>query len=425
MEKEEVRYTKNGVPVYTYRNPHQHGFYLSLFVRAGSMYERAENAGITHFLEHIAIRNVNAITGGNLYAELDRRGLEFNASTYTEMIQFYISGSDRYFCEASDFLTRLLSPIVLSAREIATERRRIKAEIRESDDKNSLAAFTANLLYGGTPLAGPIVGTNKSVDRISVTRLEAYRRSVFTKDNMFFYVTGNFTEEDLLALVENADRFPLEETAAFHENMAPVSDSFGKRGGKVFVKNADFTMLRFNFDLDMTKVSAAECDLLYDMLLAGYNSAFFMEMSERRGLFYDVTGSLDRYRNIGNLNFTFEVKEKDLYDAAELTVSVLSDLRERVPREEECMRASYVDNAYVLYDEVRDFNFTYGYENHILNLGYRSVEDRIRAYRAVTPERLRAVAAEVFRPENLLLTLKANKKRVDRARLEAILAKLA
>ena len=150
-----------------------------------------------------------------------------------------------------------------------------------------------------------------------------------------------------------------------------------------------------------------------------------MEMSERRGLFYDVTGSLDRYRNIGNLNFTFEVKEKDLYDAAELTVSVLSDLRERVPREEECMRASYVDNAYVLYDEVRDFNFTYGYENHILNLGYRSVEDRIRAYRAVTPERLRAVAAEVFRPENLLLTLKTNKKRVDRARLEAILAKLA
>ena len=39
---------------------------------------------------------------------------------------------------------------------------------------------------------------------------------------------------------------------------------------------------------------------------------------------------------------------------------------------------------------------------------------------AITPERLREVAREIFRPENLVLTVKGNKRRIDRDRLAEI-----
>ena len=53
--------TKNGINVYAYKNPDLHSFHLSLFLRAGAMFESAAESGITHFLEHVSIRNVNKV----------------------------------------------------------------------------------------------------------------------------------------------------------------------------------------------------------------------------------------------------------------------------------------------------------------------------------------------------------------------------
>ena len=78
MEKEREYTSKNGVKVYGYKNPALHSFYISLFVRAGMLYENESELGITHFLEHAIIRNVNKIYGMKLYSELDNRALEFN-----------------------------------------------------------------------------------------------------------------------------------------------------------------------------------------------------------------------------------------------------------------------------------------------------------------------------------------------------------
>ena len=154
MEKSYL--TKNEIKIYGYKNPNLHGFFISLFLRAGSMYESERDNGITHFLEHIAIRNINKLTGGELYSLLDRQGIEFNASTYSEMVQFYTSGATEAFHTGAEIITKVLSPIILDKSEIDTERKRIKAEIREADDKNSLLVFSNGIVHAGTSLSRSI-----------------------------------------------------------------------------------------------------------------------------------------------------------------------------------------------------------------------------------------------------------------------------
>ena len=421
MYKEQSRLTKNGVTIYYYKNPSVHSFYISLFVRAGSMHE--DISGITHLFEHIAIRNVGAIMDGQLYPSLDRYGVDFNASTYSEMVQFYITGASENFDLSSEIIAKLLSPIILPLSEIKTERDRVKAEIREGDDKTSLSTFSNNIVHEGTKLSGLITGTLGSVDKINGKRLEEYRRAVMTAENIFFYVTGNFTEENLEKLSLEIEKYQIDR-GSLTENIAPVCNNFGKREPRVYVKNADFTMLRFSFDLDMQKMTVAESDLLYDMLLGGYNSRFFIEMSEKRGLFYDISGSSERYNNIGTLVFSFEVRGGSVYDAVETAVELLREFKNTTPDEASMMKAGYVTNAYLLYDEPRELNFTFAYDNHIMNAGYRSIEERAERYGAVTPERVREVAGEIFRPENLTLAIKGNKKKIDTEKLEEILKKL-
>ncbi len=421
MHKERITVTSSGVEIYDYKNPASHSFFISLFVRAGSMHE--SEGGITHFLEHTAIRNVAALMKGELYPTLDKCGMEFNASTYSEMVQFYISGASENFSSAAPIIARLLSPIVLTTAEIRTECERVKAEIRENDERTSLSTFTNNIVNEGTSLSGSITGTLGSVSRITKTRLEEYRRSVMTSKNIFFYVTGNYTDDDIASLVREIEGYELP-IGERRENIAPVSRDFGRREGKVYLKNADFTMLRFTFDMDMTKMSFPETDLIYDMLLGGYNSRFFIEMSEKRGLFYDLTGASERYKNVGFFTFSFEVRAGSVYEAAEMTVSELREFKNALFDDAALMKAGYVSNAYLLYDDPRELNFTFAYDNHIMDLGYEDIEARRRAYSSVTSERIREVARELFRPQNLTLTLKGNKNKIDTAKLAEIIKSL-
>ncbi len=421
MQKENLRITKNSVKIYDYKNPSSHSFFISLFVRAGSMHE--SEAGITHFLEHTAIRNVAKLMQGELYPTLDRCGMEFNASTFSEMVQFYISGASKNFKTAASIISLILSPIILTPEEIRTECERIKAEIRENDERTSLSTFTNNIVNKDTALSGSITGTLGSVSRITRSRLEEYRRSIMTAGNIFFYVTGSYTDEDLAALVAEIEKQTVG-TGKRSENIAPVSAEFGKREGRAYLKNADFTMLRFTFDMDMTKMTFPETDLIYDMLLGGYNSRFFIEMSEKRGLFYDITGASERYKNIGFFTFSFEVRLGSVYEALTLAIEELREFKNALFDDSELMKAGYVDNAYLLYDEPRELNFTFAYDNHIMDLGYENIEARINSYKSVTPERIREVARELFRPENLTLTLKGNKKKIDLAKLEEIIKTL-
>lgn len=421
MEKKYL--SQNGIPIYVYENDSSHGFFLSLFVRCGSMYENECESGITHFLEHVAIRNINYCMGGGLYAELDKYGIEFNASTYSEMIQFYLSGASENFRVAAEVASKLLLPIALPKDEIDRERGRIRAEIRESDDRSSLAGFTAEHVWEGTSLSRSITGVPKSVSRITGRKLEEYRRRTFTPENLFFYITGRVSKTDINYLSELVARATLGEGEK-HCNIAPVPNFFGKRGAKVEIKNADFTKVRFTFDLDMSSLSVPEIDLLYEIVLGGYDSKFFIELSEKRGLFYDLTGASERYKNVGTFSFAYELREVKLYEAVEMTVELLRELKTVPLHPDRCMKAGFVDNAYMLYDDIRELNFTFGYDNHILELGYGDIKDRLEAYRAVTPERLLAVAKEIFTPDNLTLTLKGNKKKIDTDRLKEIILAL-
>lgn len=421
MEKKRV--AKNGIEIYEYKNPALHGFFLSLFLRAGLMYEKDSEEGITHFLEHVLVRNVNKLSDMKLYEELDEEGLVFNASTYSEMVQFYASGSSDKLLSGGKILSKLFLPIILTGKEIDTERRRIKAEIRENDDKNSISSLASAAVFEGSPLAGSITGTISGVNRIGKAHLEEYRRASFTRENLFFYLSGNFSDEDADKLCELVGALTVG-SGEKKENLAPVPNNFGHRGPKISIKNSDFTSVRFSFDMDMSSLKSTVADLIYDILLSGYSSPFFIEMSEERGLFYDISGSTEYYGNIGVFHFGFEVSERNLYAAVEAAVAILRDFKSRLLPDEKCMKAGYVNNAKLLLDDSRDYNFTFAYDNHILNVGAYSAEERAELYRGITPEDIRNGAARIFTPENLTLTLKGNKKRIDLQRIRELLIKL-
>ena len=112
-----------------------------------------------------------------------------------------------------------------------------------------------------------------------------------------------------------------------------------------------------------------------------------------------------------------------LYEALELTLGILSEVKRKISDEGECMKAGYVDNAPMLLDDSRELNFTFGYGNHIMEQKYKTLDDHINAYKRVTPEEIQRTMETIFAPNNLTVTVKGKKRKIDKSRLDEILKK--
>ncbi len=413
---EEKRITASGIPLYVYPNPALHGFCLSLYVRAGSLYEKAEHNGETHFIEHMVFRNINYRMQGGLYPLLDRCGLSFNAETYKEFVQFYIVGAKEHFADAVTVFSHLFDPMVLPREQIDPERMRIKSEIRESDEGTSLDYFSDSVVWKNTSLARSILGRAGTLDCMGSKFLTDAARRIFSKNNLFFYVTGAVSEGDL-------DHFcaalsaPVEETVPIRDNTAPLPENFGNRPREAFVKNSDATEIRFSFDFDSGKYTNAELMLLYDILFYGECGKVYRELSDKTGLIYSFDPCLERYRNIGVLHLKYEVRPANLFLSVELVCQILQRLKTGLTDELDYVRPLYLDNGGLLFDNAEEFNWTRAYEVHILDCPYSDHDARREAFASVSPERISEMAREIFRACNLTLALKGNKRQIKTHRL--------
>lgn len=410
---EQTYTTKNGIAIYSYPNEHLHSFCICLYVKVGCLYEREEENGITHLLEHLAFRNIDGMMEGTLYQTLDRYGLSFNASTYKEFVQFIITGATQHYDIAVDIITKVLQPLDISREKIELEKQRVKAEIREKGYEKSLDCFTDQIIWKGTGLTRDIAGKIGTLNKMGKATLENAHKRMFSVNNIFFYLTGNVTEQQIQNLSSKIESFPVDETEPDHTNEAPIPDGFLQRNGQVEIKNNDYCLVRFSFDIDMKKYTNAEIDLLYDILFSGDSCVVYQELSEKSGLIYSFDARFEQYKNLGNVYFSYEIRHNVLMDSIEKILKRLHNLKQEMKDELTHVIAPYVDNAYIMYDDVDDFNWSFAYENHILDCGYQSIEDRKNAYESVTVDRLKEIANEILTKENLVVTLKGQKKKID------------
>lgn len=424
LDKTEKEYlTAGGVPVYLLPSPHLHSFALSLYVRGGALYEAKDKCGISHFIEHLVFRSINRYMDGALYKTLDRLGLSVEGVTYREFLQFTVTGAPAHFDEAAKILALALAPLNLSKEDIATERARIKAEIREESERTSLDFFTDRLLYGeGHPLSRTITGTAGDLNRMTGALLKKEKEALFTRENLFFYLSGALPEGAVdTLLAETKDYFP--EKGERRENTVCLPEAYFQRDASVCIKGSDKTLVRLSFDIDTTRYTDAELTLLYDILFGDGEECFFHQaLSERTGMIYSFRGYMDLFRNLGSIGVSYEIPTQGLLSSVTQALGAIRRAKTDAVDALPYVRAAYTDNAAFLFDDAQALGFNRAYERYILSLPYPTLRHRADAYASVTGERLCEIAGEIFRPENATLTLKS--RRADKDALREILMTL-
>ncbi len=417
--------SKNNIKIYSYTNEHLHSFCICFYIKTGSMYETKDTIGISHFLEHMIFRNINFVSGYNLYETLDNLGLAFSASTCKEFVQFSITGAPRKFKSACDIITKIFLPLdkTLPKDEFEAERKRIKAEIREDDDKRTIEYIAKSSVWENTSLANLITGTIGNVNKIKMKHLAEEKDKVFSASNVFCYVTGNVPQENMKYLAEKISEYEISENGVCRNNIAPVPENFFKRNCKVVTKQEDYCMAQICFDVDNKKVSKEERSILYDMIFSGDSCAMFRELSEKYGYVYSYDARLEEYRNIGSLSFSFEVEYKNLYSSLEAVAEICEKMKE-TPQGLEKAKVYYTDNIEMMLDNAEELNFTMAYENYILNENFDTIEKKKEKYLKINEENIKKASREIFRNSNLVVAVKGDKKKINAEKIKKIFAKL-
>ena len=153
--------------------------------------------GIAHFLEHKLFERENS---EDIMAAFTKLGADSNAFTSFTNTSYLFSTSDNV-AECLDLLDELVTSFSITEESVEREKDIIQQE-REmyQDDPDSCLFFkTLANLYPETPLASDIVGTEDSIEDITLEDLRDNFDEFYTPVNSQIFLVGNFD----LELIQN------------------------------------------------------------------------------------------------------------------------------------------------------------------------------------------------------------------------------
>jgi len=326
----------NQLRVLTAAMPHSPSVSVTVSVGAGSRYESAEMAGLSHFLEHLPFKGTaHWPTARQVSEAVEGVGGVMNASTDREITVFWCKVARLHFQQALAVLLDLLRHPILDPAEMEKEREVIQEELRMTYDYPSDRAglLIDEILWPEQAMGRDVGGTPESVNNITLAAVRDYMERQYNPANTVIAVAGNVEHNEVVDLIERAtaDWQPI---AAL--DWEPVVD--GNGGGplaRVERKRCD----QAHVCLGLPGVSLADPDrypllLLNGILGDGMSSRLFLNLRENQGLAYDVASSLSHFRDCGSLVIYCGVEPKKTREAVSAAVQELAGMRDPAPESE-------------------------------------------------------------------------------------------
>lgn len=173
--------------------------YCALTIGAGTRDEAPYPAGIAHFVEHNLFRGTRRKSAAVISSYLDRLGGELNAYTTKEEIVLHATVLKEDLPKASRLLFELATESTFPDSEIETERGVVLDEIISYKDNPAEDVYDRfeSLLFEGSPLDRPILGTRATVKRITPEMLRRFVTEKFIPSRMVFTVVADIEEKKL------------------------------------------------------------------------------------------------------------------------------------------------------------------------------------------------------------------------------------
>src|SRR5438270_8925962 len=182
----QVTRVPSGLTVVTERMDRVETVSLGAYVATGTRHERAEENGVSHFLEHMAFKGTTRRSAAQIAEEIEAVGGHMNAYTAREQTAYFVKVLKEDVPLAADIIGDILTHSTFAPDELERERGVILQEIGQANDTPDDIIFDRfqETAYPGQPMGRPVLGTEAGIRGMQRRQLTGYMHRHYAAGNV-------------------------------------------------------------------------------------------------------------------------------------------------------------------------------------------------------------------------------------------------
>ena len=409
--------------------------YVGIMIGAGTRHEQPEENGMAHYIEHCLFKGTEHYTARQIINHIEGIGGEINAYTTKEETTFYAATLSNHFRTTLHLLADMVFRPTFNKKETDKEVTVILDEIESYNDSPSELIYDdfENMIFEGSSLALPILGTKKTLKRISKSPQYPldWMAKHYRPERMVLFVQGNVSTKQVISAVEKEllASSPIANSEASHSQSPitnseaslthyPLSNSPQGVQYPIAAPAASNTRL-YKRHTHQTHVMLGSHTypighpkqltmfLLNNILGGGsMSSRLYLSLREKYGLVYNIDSQAVPLSDTGywNIYLACEPQHKD--QCLELCHKELKQLRDTRLTATQLQRAlRQLEGQLAISAENQENNALAMAKQMLYHHRAPQWQETFAKVQKITPEQLQEVANEVFAPEKIYTLL--------------------
>ena len=396
--------------------------YVGIMVGAGTRHELPNENGMAHYIEHCVFKGTQHYTARQIINHIEGIGGEINAYTTKEETTFYAATLRQHFRTTLHLLAEMVLRPTFSQKETDKEVTVILDEIESYNDSPSELIYDdfENMIFEGSSLAMPILGTKKTLRRISKSPDIAlnWMQQHYRSERMVLFVLGNVTtqqvisaaEKELLAHSPQDVQYPIANREASHSPQGvqyPIAAPAASNT-RLYRRHTHQTHIMLgSHAYPIGHPKQLTMYLLNNILGGGsMSSRLYLSLREKYGLVYNIDSQAIPLSDTGywNIYLACEPQHKD--QCLELCHKELKQLRDTALTSSQLQRAlRQLEGQMAISAENQENNALAMAKQMLYHHHAPTWQDTFARIQTITPTQLQDVANEVFAPETIYTLL--------------------
>jgi predicted Zn-dependent peptidase len=385
----------NGLRIITETMPSLRSVAMGCWVDTGARDENDNEAGVSHFLEHLLFKGSDKLSAREVNETLDAIGAESNAFTSKEATCYWTRLLDQDLAVGMDVLSEIIQRPAFRLNEIDSERQVVVEEINMNDDDPSDVVFEnfSTAVFANHPLHEPVLGTRESIRSMTRDDIHGYWKRRYGAGSLVVAAAGSVDHDSFVDLV--AERFGdwSGDSVAHHNGPAEIQPTVA-----LTPRDTEQAHLVIGGPgLDRSDERRWAFEVLNHVMGSGMSSRLFREVREERGLAYAVYGFKLAYADNG----AWGVHVGTTPNQTDTAMTVIRDELAKVvdegitPEELERAKGSMRGGLALSLEDSNSRMVRLG-RDELAGMPHLSVDERLEKLEGVDLDHVKAVAGDIY-----------------------------
>ena len=398
----------NGVQI-VHRKTYSPVVYVGLMIGAGTRHEQANENGMAHYIEHCVFKGTEHYNARQIINHIEGIGGEINAYTTKEETTFYAATLCNHFRTTLHLLADMVLRPTFNKKETDKEVTVILDEIESYNDSPSELIYDdfENMVFEGSSLAMPILGTKKTLRRISKSPEIAlnWMKTHYRPERMGLFVLGNVTTQQVVAAAER-ELGELSSTTSITSTTSTTSNpSATTRTYRRHTHQTHIMLGARSYPIGHQKQLTMY--LLNNILGGGsMSSRLYLSLREKHGLVYNIDSQAVPLSDTGYWNIYLACEPQHKEQCLELCHKELKQLRDTRLTAAQLQRAlRQLEGQMAISAENQENNALAMAKQMLYHHHAPAWQETFAKVKEITSTQLQDVANEVFAPEKIYTLL--------------------